>query len=257
MSGSPSQRGNTVSRKPKKKLGSTWNCITKACSQPGKMAACGTGSRPGQRCAASQAAHQAMASSRLQAPMKNMSRCGATASRPGEGPEGDLVMRSIFTKPGAGDVDAGQAMPDRGDPCRPDRACGTGSRPGQRCAASQAAHQAMASSRLQAPMKNMSRCGATASRPGEGPEGDLVMRSIFTKPGAGDVDAGQAMPDRGDPCRRGPCRPQPMRPAAMRSPRRPDVRGSQLDPSSPACTDASGTGVPLASTTSRTRRSPW
>src|SRR5690606_12987769 len=111
MSGSPSQRGNTVSRKPKKKLGSTWYCITNACSQPGYVAACGTCISPGQRCEDSHAAHQAMASSRLPAPMKNISRCGATASRPGEGPEAGLFMAYILGRGRAGQVDAGQASP--------------------------------------------------------------------------------------------------------------------------------------------------
>src|SRR5690606_42098812 len=103
MSGRPSQRGNTVNRKPKKKLGSTWYCITKACSQPGYVDACGTCNRPGQRCAASHAVHHAIASRRLPAPMKNISRCGASANRPGEGPEAGLDMRCIFGQRGAGE----------------------------------------------------------------------------------------------------------------------------------------------------------
>src|SRR5690606_26776044 len=131
MSGSPSQRGNTVSRKPKKKLGSTWYCITNACSQPGYVAACGTCISPGQRCEDSHAAHQAMASSRLPAPMKNISRCGATASRPGEGPEAGLFMVHMMVHRRAGYVDAGQARdhatwcPVGAASARRDRRCDT------------------------------------------------------------------------------------------------------------------------------------
>ena len=65
------------------KLGNTWYCITKACSQPAYGEGCGIASA-GQRAAASHAAHHSIASSRLLAPMKNISRCGALASNRGD-----------------------------------------------------------------------------------------------------------------------------------------------------------------------------
>jgi len=87
MSGRPSHFGKVVSRKPKKKLGSTWYCITKACTQPVCSGACGM-ARSGQRAPTSHAAHHAMAISRFIEPMKNIRRCGAVASRPGESAAG-------------------------------------------------------------------------------------------------------------------------------------------------------------------------
>src|SRR5690606_132291 len=70
-------------------------------------------------------------------------------------------------------------------------ACGTCSSPGQRCAASQAAHHPIASSRFPAPMKNISRCGAAPSSRGEALETCVVMPGIFRDPGGAGVDAGQ------------------------------------------------------------------
>ena len=66
------------------KLGSIWYCMTKACSQPAYGWVCGIASSAGQRVATSQAAHHAIASSRLLAPMKNSRRCGVAASRAGD-----------------------------------------------------------------------------------------------------------------------------------------------------------------------------
>ena len=61
------------------KLGSTWYCMTNACSQPAKTGGCGI-AQPDERFDASQAVHHSIASSRLPAPMKNIRRCGAWTS---------------------------------------------------------------------------------------------------------------------------------------------------------------------------------
>src|SRR5512133_553050 len=70
------------------KLGNTWYCMTKACSQP----AYGEGWCIGNHCqrvVASHAAHHSIASSTLLAPMKNSSRCGASARRAADSGVGD------------------------------------------------------------------------------------------------------------------------------------------------------------------------
>src|SRR5690606_17913375 len=54
-----------------------------ACSHPAWGCGCGMRSVSGHRAAASHAAHHAIASSTLAAPMKNISRCGAAASLTG------------------------------------------------------------------------------------------------------------------------------------------------------------------------------
>src|SRR5688572_2344806 len=110
MSGNPIHFGNVVSRKPKKKLGSIWYCITKACSQPAYGSVCGIDGAP-QRADASHAAHQAIANSKLVAPMKNISRCGASASWRGESPGagvGRISMVARVGSSGGGRIDPGQ-----------------------------------------------------------------------------------------------------------------------------------------------------
>ncbi len=98
------------------KLGSTRYCISSACSQAGGSGGgCGVHNP---RNAPSHNAHHSIASSRLLAPMKNSSRCGARISIAGEGRRAmqrvcaRLVAGSlIFVMPGVRGVSiAGRPM---------------------------------------------------------------------------------------------------------------------------------------------------